>query len=230
MPRILLADDDRDFCALLGEYLQRQGFDVDAVHDGAAALERVAADRPDALVLDVMMPALDGFQVLERLRPAHTVPVLMLTARGEDVDRIVGLEMGADDYLPKPANPRELLARLRAVLRRASPTAPQAPATERIALGDIVIEPGALRATQNGAPLTMTGAELAMLVVMLREAGAVVGREQLCREALSRPLGVTDRSIDMHVSRLRGKLGPHPDGSERIRSVRNRGYCYTLPQ
>ncbi|MGB0212702.1 response regulator transcription factor [Algiphilus sp.] len=229
MPRILLADDDRDFCALLREYLQRQGFEVDVVHDGAGALDRVAAAPPDALVLDVMMPGLDGFQVLERLRPRHAVPVLMLTARGEDIDRIVGLEMGADDYLPKPANPRELLARLRAILRRTHAVA-GSPAHERLALGDLVAEPGALRATLNGAALNLTGAELAVLIALMRHAGTPVGRETLCREALSRPLGMTDRSIDMHVSRLRGKLGPHPDGSERIRAVRNRGYCYTLPQ
>lgn len=227
--RILLADDDRDFCALLGEYLQQQGFEVNAVHDGGAALAHIASALPDALVLDVMMPVLDGFQVLERLRPGSALPVLMLTARGDDVDRIVGLEMGADDYLAKPANPRELVARLRAILRRAAqPSTPSARAGA-LTVGDIRLDTAALQAERAGEALPLTGAEFAVLRVLLQHAGQVVNRDALCELALGRKLGYADRSIDMHVSRLRSKLGEHADGSERIRALRNRGYLYTVP-
>ena len=226
VPRILLADDDREFCALLREYLEQQGFAVDMVHDSEAALAAVRAEPPAAMVLDVMMPKRDGFAVLQALRPEHAVPVLMLTARGEDIDRIVGLEMGADDYLAKPANPRELVARLRAILRRTQGTS-DAPA--RLELGDLRVDTAAMQATQAGTTLSLTGAELAVLTELLRQAGQVISREALCEGALSRRLGYSDRSIDMHVSRLRAKLGEHPDGSTRIRALRNRGYCYTVP-
>lgn len=225
-PRILLADDDREFCALLREYLEQQGFAVDMVHDGEAALAAVRAEPPAAMVLDVMMPKLDGFAVLQALRPEHALPVLMLTARGEDIDRIVGLEMGADDYLAKPANPRELVARLRAILRR---TQGSSDAPARLELGDLRVDTAAMQATQAGTTLSLTGAELAVLTELLRQAGQVISREALCEGALSRRLGHSDRSIDMHVSRLRAKLGEHPDGSTRIRALRNRGYCYTVP-
>lgn len=220
---VLLADDDTGFCELLSEYLRKQGFDVSAVHDGVAAIEAVERGGHDVLVLDVMMPKADGFRVLERLRAHHHIPVVMLTARGDDIDRIVGLELGADDYVAKPCNPRELAARLRAVLRRAQPApAEQAP----LRCGDLELQPSARSVRIDGRTIELTGAEFDVLRTLVEDAGHVVAKEDLSRRALNRRLGAFDRSIDMHISRLRAKLGTHGDGSPRVRSVRNRGYLY----
>ncbi|WP_039749110.1 response regulator transcription factor [Solimonas variicoloris] len=226
-PRVLLADDDVGFCELLSEYLRSQGFEVDAVHDGLAAIEQAGRGAHDVLVLDVMMPKADGFRVLERLRSSHRLPVVMLTARGEDVDRIVGLELGADDYVAKPCNPRELAARLRAVLRRSHPAAAD-PAPLRC--GDLELVPAARLVKVGGRPVELTGAEFDVLRALIEDAGQVIAKEDLSRRALNRRLGAFDRSIDMHVSRLRQKLGPHSDGSPRVRSVRNRGYLYAATE
>jgi two-component system response regulator CpxR len=219
---VLIADDDRAFCDLLGDYLKSNGFTVVAVHDGLSAVDRIDQAPPDAVVLDVMMPKADGFAVLQHVRSRHRVPILMLTARGEDVDRIVGLEMGADDYLAKPCNPRELAARLRAILRRARP---QPGAGRLISVGDVCLSPSARSCTVRGQPVELTGAEFDVLRVLMEEAGVIVPREELVRLALKRRLGVFDRSIDMHVSRLRGKLN-EPGAAPRIKTVRNRGYLY----
>ncbi len=224
--QVLLADDDVGFCELLSEYLKTQGFAVSAVHDGLAAIEQAERGLYDVLVLDVMMPKADGFRVLERLRANHLLPVVMLTARGDDIDRIVGLELGADDYVAKPCNPRELAARLRAVLRR-SQAAPAEPATLRC--GDLELLPGSRGVRLGGQPVELTGAEFDVLRVLIEDAGQVVTKEDLSRRALNRRLGAFDRSIDMHVSRLRQKLGPHADSVPRLRSVRNRGYLYVTP-
>jgi DNA-binding response OmpR family regulator len=224
VPRILLADDDQSFCALLQEYLGSQGFEVAAVHDGVAALAAVRSGGHDLLVLDVMMPRADGLAVLEQLRGAQHIPVLMLTARGDDIDRIVGLELGADDYLAKPCNPRELAARIRAILRRTQ-LAPEEPAQLRC--GTVELFPSARRARRDGAELDLTAAEFDVLRVLVEDAGKVVSKEALARRALNRPLGAYDRSIDMHVSRLRVKLG-EPESGPRIRTVRNRGYLLAL--
>ncbi|MGH8446600.1 MAG: response regulator [Solimonas sp.] len=221
--RVLLADDDIGFCELLSEYLRNQGFEVAAVHDGLAAIEQVERGIYDVLVLDVMMPKADGFRVLERLRSSHRIPVVMLTARGEDVDRIVGLELGADDYVSKPCNPRELAARLRAVLRRSQP-APTDPTPMRC--GDLELLPASRSVKVAGQAIELTGAEFDVLRTLIEDAGQVIAKEDLSRRALNRRLGAFDRSIDMHISRLRQKLGPHADGAARVRSVRNRGYLY----
>jgi DNA-binding response OmpR family regulator len=221
MASILLADDDEELCELLMDYLDGEGFATSCVHDGRAALDAATGDDYEALILDVMMPGLNGFDVLRELRARSvSLPVLMLTARGEDVDRIVGLELGADDYLPKPFNPRELVARLRAILRRgALPTA-------MLHIGDVELRTGDRSVSCGGRPVELTGAEFSVLEVLLRAAGRVVAREALSEQALGRPLSRYDRSLDMHVSNLRKKLGPGPNGEPRIRAVRGQGYLY----
>jgi two-component system response regulator CpxR len=223
MRRILLADDDQAFCDLLKQYLAREGYAVDAVHDGLAAIKSASDGAYDVMILDVMMPRADGFRVLKELRSPGRMPILMLTARGEDVDKIVGLEMGADDYLAKPCNPRELAARLKAILRR---TQAHAGGGEAISCGDLELAPAARAVTLAGQPIDLTGAEFDVLRVLVEDAGRVVSKEDLARRALRRPLGLFDRSIDMHVSRLRNKLGDASVGGPRIKTVRNRGYVY----
>lgn len=220
---ILVIDDDRELCALLDEYLGAEGYRVRAVHDGAAGLERALQGDHDLVVLDVMLPSMNGFDVLRALRQRSSVPVLMLTARGQAVDRIVGLEMGADDYLQKPFDPRELTARIRAIQRRVT-AAPQAPEVLRV--DDVVFEAAALRVQVAGEEVDLTTAERALLEVLLRDAGRVVSREQLSKDVLGRRFSPLDRAIDVHVSNLRKKLGPGREGRARIRTVRGEGYLY----
>lgn len=225
MTRLLLADDDEELCEMLGAYLAGEGIDVEVVHDGDAALARALAGDHDIVVLDVMMPKRNGFDVLRELRRKSLMPVLMLTARGGDVDSIVGLELGADDYLPKPCNPRVLVARVRAVLRRAGADA-QNGAEDLPRVGDVELQPGARRVLQNGAPVALTSTEYSVLAVLLESAGQVVSKESLSERALGRKLTRYDRSLDMHISNLRRKLGSLPDGDERIQTVRGVGYLY----
>jgi DNA-binding response OmpR family regulator len=233
MPRVLLVDDDRELTAMLAEYLGREGFETTALHHGAVALEELAALHPDLVVLDVMLPGRNGLDVLRALRArAESLPVLMLTARGDDVDRIVGLELGADDYLAKPFNPRELVARLRAILRRATERAApgDGPAAGvPLELGSLRLDPARHRASVRGAAVALTSAELRVLEVLLRAAGRVVSREQLTEQALGRKLELYDRSVDTHVSNLRRKLGPVGPGEAEIRGIRGAGYLLTLP-
>jgi len=230
-PRILLVDDDRELTSMLHEYLGREGFDVQACHDGTEALERLMQPRaeapPDLVVLDVMLPGRSGLDVLRALRASDSAPpVLMLTARGDDVDRIVGLELGADDYLPKPFNPRELVARIRAVLRRASD---RGQPREPLVLGTLKLDPARHRATVRGTPVELTGAEFRVLEVLLRAAGRVVSREQLTEQALGRKLELYDRSVDTHVSNLRRKLALDVADEPQIRGIRGAGYLLTRP-
>jgi two-component system response regulator CpxR len=227
MSRILLADDDVELGAMLAEYLDREGFTVDVAHDGEAALTAARRGGYDVVVLDVMMPRRNGFDVLRALRATSRVPVLMLTARGEDVDSIVGLELGADDYLAKPCNPRVLVARIRAVLRRAEAKPPGAARGEAIVVGDVELDPGSRSVQQHGKPVELTSTEFSVLEVLLRHAGEVVNKAELSQAALGRELGRYDRSLDMHVSNLRKKLGPAPSGEERIKTVRGVGYLCT---
>jgi DNA-binding response OmpR family regulator len=226
IPRILLADDDIELCGLLSEYLGQEGFEVDAVHDGAAAVEQGRDGQYDIVILDVMMPKLNGFDVLRSLREHTRAPVLMLTARGDDVDRIVGLEMGADDYLPKPCNPRELVARLRAILRRSQGWSSGDDGSEPIVAGDLELRPGTREALLSGVALILTSAEFNVLETLVRRIGRVVSKGDLSEHALGRKLERYDRSIDVHVSNLRKKLGPLPDGAPRIKTVRGAGYIY----
>lgn len=222
--RVLLADDDEELCEMLGAYLRREGFEVDAANDGEAALDRALSGSYDLIVLDVMMPKRDGFDVLRRLRRESLVPVLMLTARGSDVDSIVGLELGADDYLPKPCNPRVLTARMRAVLRRAGAEAEEDGGDLQV--GDLELRRAARRVRRGGEAVELTSTEFSVLAVLLHSAGRVVSKEALSEQALGRKLTRYDRSLDMHISNLRRKLGPLPDGEERIETVRGVGYIY----
>ena len=228
MERILVIDDDVELCRLVEEYLQAEGFAVESVHDGESGLQRALAGGYLLTVLDVMLPGINGFEVLRRIRAQSRLPVLLLTARGEDVDRIVGLEIGADDYLPKPFNPRELVARIRAVLRRSrgdseSTAAPSAP--EIVRVGEVELDPATRTVRRAGKLVDLTSVEFNLLEVLLREAGRVVPRERLVNAVLSRKFSPFDRSIDMHVSKVRRKLGD-TDSGEHIKTVRGVGYIF----
>jgi two-component system response regulator CpxR len=225
MSKLLIADDDVDLCALLQTYLGAEGFDVYTVHDGLTALERATAEAFDLIILDVMMPGKNGLDVLKQLRKRHLTPVLMLTARGEDSDSITGLELGADDYLAKPCNPQVLVARIRAILRRAEPLAETTP-TIQLTVGDLSLNRHSRKLQKSEALVELTSTEFSVIEALLRQAGEVVSKDQLSREALGRELGRYDRALDMHISNLRHKLGPLADGSERIVTVRGSGYQY----
>ena len=230
MSRILLADDDVELCAMLKEFLASEGFEVDAAHDGGAVLAAAARQNYDLVILDVMMPVMNGLDVLRQLRARQLTPVLMLTARDEDVDSIIGLELGADDYLAKPCNPRVLLARVRAILRRSEPGGGgEIGAPAALQVGDLTLHGGTRTVQRQGQPVAMTSTEFSVLEVLAREAGHVVTKADLSVRALGRPLGRFDRSLDMHVSNLRHKLGPLPGGIERIKTVRGAGYQYIVP-
>ena len=233
MDRILIIDDDFELCTLVSEYLAAEGFRVEAVHDGETGLQRATIGNYLLIVLDVMLPGMSGFDVLRRVRATSRIPVLLLTARGEDVDRIVGLEIGADDYLPKPFNPRELVARIRAILRRSAADpkalgAPQPP--EILKVGDIELDPATRTVRHAGEPVELTSVEFNLLEVLLREAGRVVTREQLVSAVLSRKFSPFDRSIDMHVSKVRKKLGDMNGEEEHIKTVRGVGYILARPR
>lgn len=219
--QLLLIDDDRDLCAMLEELLAGEDFGVASVHSGPAALAHLEQHRVDLAVLDVMLPGMSGFDVLRALRKRSAVPVLMLTARGDAVDRIVGLEVGADDYLAKPFHPRELIARIRAILRRPAASA-AGPADRRLTVGDLVLDLARGRAAVAERTVALTGAEARVLEELMRSAGQVVSRQQLCERSLGRPLEAFDRSIDTHVANLRRKLG---EGAPEIRGVRGAGYA-----
>lgn len=220
---ILIIDDDRELCTLLAEYLGTQGFDVSSVNDGSEALVQLQQHRYRALVLDIMLPGMRGLDVLRALRQTDTTPVLMLTARGEDTDRIIGLELGADDYLPKPCNPRELAARLRAILRR-SDTSSAAPPS-RLVVGATTIDRGDRSAHHRGVALQLTNAEFNLLAILMAQAGAAVDKDTLSTEGLGRPLSSYDRSVDVHVSKIRKKLAA-AGGDKLILSVRGAGYQF----
>ncbi|MEM5786785.1 MAG: response regulator transcription factor [Syntrophobacteraceae bacterium] len=227
MDRILLVDDDRELCQLLSEYLVPEGFEVIPVNDGLEGLEMSLSGEYSLIVLDVMLPGMTGLEILKRIRSLLNVPILMLTARGEDVDRIVGLEMGADDYLPKPFNPRELVARIRAILRRSGERPGGAP--QLIAVGDIEMDIGGRIVRRAGRPLELTSLEFSLLEALLRAAGHVVTRDYLAEKVLGRSLSAYDRSVDVHLSSLRKKLGHKRGDVERIKAVRGIGYIYTTP-
>ena len=251
MERILVIDDDMELCELLRDYLRPEGFEVEAVHNGFEAIARALSEEHALAILDVMLPGVSGFEVLRRIREGGCrVPVLMLTARGADVDRIVGLEMGADDYLPKPFNPRELVARIRAVKRRAgaaasqlNPGATAGPAggdvagpnksagrAPRIAVGDIELDAGARAAFKAGVAVELTSVEFSLLEELLQNAGRLLSREELSNRILGHGVfSPYDRSVDVHISNLRKKLGPGQGGIQRIKTVRGSGYVYALP-
>ena len=221
IPRILVVDDDVELCELVAEYLTPEGFEVEAVYDGIRGIESALSGEYSLAILDVMLPGMQGFEVLRQIRAKSRLPVIMLTARGEDVDRIVG------DYLPKPFNPRELAARIQAVLRRSAQNSTTA--GERIILGDVELEESARIARCGNRELELTSLEFDILAIFLKRPGQVVTREDLAKTVLGRELVPLDRSIDVHISNLRKKLGPYADGANRIRNIRRVGYIYAIP-
>ena len=238
---VLLIDDDEELGELLSRFLEKEGFAIEIAVDGSNGLARARDGEHSAVILDVMMPGMNGFDLLRELRRSSNVPVIMLTARGQDIDRIVGLEMGADDYLGKPFNPRELAARLRAIQRRvrgpasAPGSTPPASATSTpgprpvLRVADIELNPRARLVKRSGEEVTLTSVEFALLEILMGAAGQVVSREELSTRGLGRRLSQADRSIDVHVSNLRRKLGLYPAGGERIKTVRGFGYQYAGP-
>jgi DNA-binding response OmpR family regulator len=227
MTKLLIIDDDTDLCALLSEFLQLEGFSVSSIHNGAEAVRHLQDQAYDAIVLDIMLPGMQGLDVLRELRTFCHTPVLMLTARGEDTDRILGLELGADDYLPKPCNPRELSARLRAVLRRSQSSGTKNQQREKIVVGATCIDPGGRIALYDDKELGLTSAEFNVLSLLLANAGDVVDKERMSQEGLGRPLSAYDRSIDVHVSKIRKKLAA-AGGHDLIASIRGIGYQFKL--
>ena len=224
--RILLVDDDPKLCRLVADYLKPLGFDVTSVLTGSEGLRYALTGNFQAVILDCMLPGLDGFEVLRQLRKVSTVPVLMLTALGDESDRIVGLELGADDYLPKTFSTRELLARLRAVTRRSAITASQRQTAtlDEIVVQELYINVSAHEASLHGEPITLTPLEFDLLLCLARAAGRVLSRDQLLEEISGRDYEVFDRSIDVHISALRRKLGDDPKNPEYIKTVRTAGY------
>jgi len=226
--KILIVDDDQELCELLTEFLQLEGFKVNAVHDGETALTRCQSDVHDVVILDVMLPRIQGFEVLRKLREFSNIPVLMLTARGEDTDRIVGLEIGADDYLPKPCNPRELAARLRAILRRSESPRPSAQA-DLLVIDDLQLNRANRSVDIAGDDPNLTNAEFNILFALASDAGQVVSKEQLTEKALGRALTAYDRSVDVHVSSVRKKLSAC-GASHTIKNIRGIGYQFCIEQ
>ena len=227
---LLVVDDDAELCELLSEYLLPEGYDVEAVHSGMEGVERALSGDHALVVLDVMLPDVRGFEVLRQLRARSRMPVLMLTARGNEQDRILGLEMGADDYLPKPFNPRELCARIEAILRRSGGerSAMDVRVSGDLNVDDVSINKASRMVRRGGETIELTTVEFDLLEAFLRNAGSVIPRDELVRTVLNRPFSPFDRSIDTHVSNLRRKLGPGPDGLDRIKSLRGVGYQYTF--
>ena len=220
--RVLVIDDDRRLRELLSSYLAQHGIEVVGAENGRAGLTALAQGAFDAVLLDIMMPGIDGLEVMRRIRETSRVPVIMLTARGDETDRVVGLELGADDYVAKPYSARELLARLRAVWRRAQPLA----AEERLHVGGVEVDLGARRVFVSGSEVDLTGLELDLLIALMRRAGRIVGREALLEAAGRNDVAVGERTVDVHVSKLRKKLGDDPRAPKIIKTVRGVGYVF----
>jgi len=225
---ILIVDDDRELCDLVGELLRGEGFEVDAHHSGAGAVDLAASGAYELVILDVMLPEQNGFEILRALRRRSAVPVILLTARGEDVDRIVGLEIGADDYLPKPFNSRELTARIRAVLRRMQPR--EQDTLPSVTVGDITIDPATRTVLRNNTLVDLTTVEFDLLHTLLSAAGRVVTREDISQRVLGRGFDPFDRSIDVHIGKVRRKLADDAADDARIKTVRGVGYIYAQPR
>jgi two-component system response regulator CpxR len=225
MRQVLVVDDDAGLTELLAEYLQPENLELTSVHTGEKGFERALSGEFDLVVLDVMLPGINGFEVLRRIREQSEIPVLLLTTRRAAEDRIAGLRGGADDYLPKPFHPGELVARVLAILRRASPK-PARRVPDVLAMDDLVIKAKSRTVLIAGSTVPLTTAEFDVLKILLASAGTVVLREDLCREVLGRAFSPYDRSVDNLISNIRKKLGPLPNGSERIKTVRTAGYLY----
>lgn len=231
MGKVLILDDDRELCALLVDYVRAAGMLVESAPSGEAGLGMLQSEKYDIVLLDVMMPGMSGFDVLAQIRRSSNVPVLMLTARGGEGDRIAGLEGGADDYVPKPCLPREIVARLRAILKRTRNAGAETGAAGHgsdLAVGDLGLRPAQHTASVRGVRVPLTNTEYVLLEMLVKSRGRPVSRQDLCREALGRPLERFDRSIDVHVHNIRQKLGPLPDGRPRIRAAIRKGYFYVV--
>jgi two-component system response regulator CpxR len=226
--RLLMVDDDDNLTGLFAEYLEAEGgFELTARHDGEAGVAAALSQNFDVIILDVMMPKMNGFDALKAIRKGSDTPVIMLTARGDDLDRILGLEIGADDYVPKPCNLRELVARIRAILRRVlAGSEPVESGSSRIVVGDLRLDIGAQSVYRNDELISVTGAEYGVLEILA--AGEVVSKDAIARHALGRRIMPYDRSVDAHVGHLRKKLGPLQNGLQRIKTVRGRGYLYVV--
>lgn len=222
--RILLVDDDVELCSMLAEYLATEGFEADAVHDGVAGVEAALSGKYGLMVLDVMMPRMGGIETLRHIREKSRIPVIMLTAKGDDIDRIIGLELGADDYVPKPCQPRELVARLRAILRRTGNAEMAEETNAPMRSGPLELNPAYRRAEWAGRALDLTSSEFNLLEMLLKAQGKVLNKNELCEQALGRPHTRYDRSVDVHMSNLRQKLGTYADGRSPIQTVRGIGY------
>jgi len=230
MSKILLIDDDKELNQLLSDYLKTEGFDVISAFDGEQGLQLAKSEPFSAIILDVMLPIYSGFDVLKMLRKTHQTPVVMLTAKGDTIDRVIGLEIGADDYLPKPCDPRELVARIRALLRRASQTAeqPQTTKVEYLSSGPLNLHLGSRQVKWGGQEIILTGTEFSVLEILVRQAGQVISKDDMTEQALNRKLTPYDRSIDVHVSNIRKKLTQAGANKELIINVRGAGYMLTL--
>lgn len=224
--KLLMIDDDTGLCELLSEYLSAQGFSIQTAHDGQQGLELALQNDYALILLDVMLPSIDGFEVLKQLRQSKLTPVIMLTAKGEDFDRIFGLELGADDYIPKPFNHRELLARVKAITRRIEHINSVSNNTnKKLSLNGITINFAAREASINNTPLTLTGTEYEILALLIKHAPDVISKEQISEDVLGRRLASFDRSIDMHVSNIRKKIAEHIEG-DKIKTMRGAGYVF----
>ncbi|HAA04213.1 MAG TPA: DNA-binding response regulator [Syntrophobacteraceae bacterium] len=235
MKRILLIDDDEELAELLTDYLHPEGFSIKPIYRGDEGVEQALSGEYDLIILDIMLPGMHGLEVLKEIRSRSQIPVVMLTARGEEVDRIVGLELGADDYLPKPFNPRELLARVRAVMRRTrtdSPNISHETSQAKFTVGDIEVDMGSRKVHRSGQIVPLTTVEFDLLEILIRSAGTIVTKEDLSQIVLGRRLSPYDRSIDVHISNLRRKIGDEtgPGISEWIRTIRGVGYQYARSQ
>ncbi|QTE86349.1 response regulator [Shewanella algae] len=226
MSRILLIDDDLGLAELLGQLLELEGFELTLAHDGQSGLELAIANDYDLILLDVMLPKLNGFEVLRELRGKKQTPVLMLTARGDEIDRVVGLEIGADDYLSKPFNDRELVARIRAIIRRANITPQDIPQSGIQTIGDLSLDSARQEAYCNEQLLLLTGTEFSLLYTLANQAGELIGKDELSETVLGKKLMPFDRSLDMHLSNLRKKLPERSDGRPRVKTIRGKGYIW----
>lgn len=227
MPRLLLADDDIELCQLLKEYLSHENFEIELAHDGSSAAKMILDEEFDLMILDVMLPNMNGFDVLKEVRKESQIPILMLTARGDEIDRIVGLELGADDYIGKPCNPRELTARIRSIMRRTDNVySVNTKKLESVHEGELYVNPASREALLHNQVLKLTATEFDILYLLVSQSGQLVTRDILSEHCLGRELEAYDRSIDMHISNLRRKVGTDSRGEERIKTVRGVGYQY----
>ncbi|MGI2852809.1 response regulator [Shewanella algae] len=228
MSRILLIDDDLGLAELLGQLLELEGFELTLAHDGQNGLELAVSHDYDLILLDVMLPKLNGFEVLRELRNKKQTPVLMLTARGDEIDRVIGLEIGADDYLPKPFNDRELVARIRAIIRRANAniTPQDTPQSGIQTIGDLSLDSARQEAYCNEQLLLLTGTEFSLLYTLANQAGELISKDELSETVLGKKLMPFDRSLDMHLSNLRKKLPERNDGRPRVKTIRGKGYIW----